>query len=176
MELSTPPSVLLYVHKIKIQWRILPVPFPHLRLSVTFLFLGNYFIFSYLNWMNQCSESVLSWLFPFLSYFDLSCGLLDFIIKEFILGDSSILYFLNFCLPDSHSSPSLPLPASDVCSPQVIFWFAFHVSRGPAMWNGKSWWSGQTAVPLCVLSKIPSRTILAPVDYISGNLFLGFQK
>ena len=44
------------------------------------------------------------------------------------------------------------------------------------MWNGKNWWSGQTAVPFCVLSKIPSRTILVPVNYISGNLFLGFQK
>lgn len=35
---------------------------------------------------NQCSESVLSCLFPFLRYPDLFRGLPDFTIKEFILG------------------------------------------------------------------------------------------
>lgn len=125
--------------------------------------------------MNQCSESVFSWLFHFLSYFDLSCGLLDFIIKEFILGDSCILYFLNFCLPDSHSSPPLPLPTSDICSPQSFSGLLFMFQEGWRCGMARAGGVGRLQFH-CVLSKIPSRTILVPVDYISGNLFLGFQK
>lgn len=47
-------SILLYVNKIKIDWGILPIPFPYFRLLLQniFIIMSN-FIFSYLN------ESVL---------------------------------------------------------------------------------------------------------------------
>ena len=115
MELYTPPSVLLYVHKIKIQWRILPIPFPHLRLFVTFLFLCSYFIFS----LFKLNESVLR-------------------ISPFMAVSFSELFWSILCIARFHYQGIYSRGLMYTILPEFLFaWFSFltlFAHPGPNGW------------------------------------------